>query len=194
MIELKVNELAQTPQETASQKRFRTSPSPNYGSVHLAKKPRSLPARHLEAEFASSLMKLLTLLIMNLTQKLFKKLEQQKHDVEQTVAKKQHKVFELESSFKLALGSSKKPFCSNFHTSGHNKTMCSFAPCSSARTCKEIKRHPEEENYFKSRKSELKAATIKLKQLEVDLISKKESYSASLNTFTSKVQASAVIL
>lgn len=130
---------------------------------------------------------------MNLTQKLFKKLEQQKHDVEQTVAKKQQKVFELESSFKLALGSSKKPLCSNFHTSGHNKTMCSFAPCSSATTCKEIKRHPEEK-YFKSRQSELKATTIKLKQLEVDLISKKESYSASLNTFASKVQASAVTL
>jgi len=69
--------------------------------------------------------------------------------------------------------------------------MCSFAPCSSATICKEIKRHPEEEKYFKSRQSELKAATIKLKQLEVDLISKKES-SASLNTFASKVQANVI--
>ena len=66
--------------------------------------------------------------------------------------------------------------------------MCSFAPCSSATICKEIKRHPEEEKYFKSRQSELKAAKTKLKQLEVDLMSKKECYSVSLNTFASKVQ------
>ena len=64
--------------------------------------------------------------------------EQEKQDAEQTVAKKQHKVFELESSFR-SLGTSKKPMCSNCHNSGHNKTMCSFAPCSSAMICKEIK-------------------------------------------------------
>lgn len=78
--------------------------------------------------------------------------------------------------------------CSNCHTSGHNKTICSFAPCSSATICKEIKRHSEEEKYFKSRQSKLKATKTKLKQLEVDLMSKKECYSVSLNTFASKLQ------
>ena len=136
VIELKICELAQTPQETASHKRLRTSPSPSpkSGGVHVAKKPKHPMARRLEAEF--------------------KKLGQEKQDAEQTVAKKQHEVFELESSFK-SLGTSKKPLCSNCHNSGHNKTMCSFAPCSSATICKEIKRHPEEEKYFKKVQSEL---------------------------------------
>jgi len=72
--------------------------------VHLAKKPRCLPARRLEAEFASSLNGVTdTVDYESPTQKLFKKLEQQKHDVEQTVAKKQKEVFELESSFKRRL-------------------------------------------------------------------------------------------
>ena len=108
------------------------------------------------------------------TQKFFKKLEQQKQDVEQTVTSKQHEVFELESRFKPPLDSSRKSLCSNCHTSGHRKTTCSFAPCSSATICKEIKRHPAEEKYFKGRQSELKAAKTKLKQLEEDLMSKKE--------------------
>ena len=51
VIELKICELAQTPQETASHKRLRTSPSPKSGSVHVAKKPKHLLARRLEAEF-----------------------------------------------------------------------------------------------------------------------------------------------
>ena len=44
VIELKICELAQTPQETASHKRLRTSPSPSpkSGSVHVAKKPKHL--------------------------------------------------------------------------------------------------------------------------------------------------------
>ena len=49
MIELKICELAQTPQETASHKRLRTSPSPSpkSGNEHLL-------ARRLEAEFNPS--------------------------------------------------------------------------------------------------------------------------------------------
>ena len=93
-----------------------------------------------------------------LLRKFSKKLEQQKHDVEQTVTSKQHEVFELESRFKPALGSSRKLLCSNCHTSGHNKTTCSFAPCSFSTLGKEIKRYPAEEKYFKARQSELKAA------------------------------------
>ena len=54
VIELKICELAQTPQETASQKRLRTSPLPKSGSVHVAKKPKHLMARRLEAEFNRS--------------------------------------------------------------------------------------------------------------------------------------------
>ena len=53
--------------------------------------------------------------------------------------------------------------------------------------CKEIKQHPEEEKYFKSRQSELKAAKTKLKQLEVDVMSKKECYSVRINSLASKV-------
>ena len=41
---------------------------------------------------------------------------------------------------------------------------------------KEIRRHPAEEKYLKARQSELKAAKTKLKQLEVDLMSKKELF------------------
>ena len=110
---------------------------------------------------------------------LFKKLEQQKHDVEQTVPSNQHEVFEHESRFKPALGSSRKPLCSNCHTSGHNKTMCSFAPCSSSTIRKEIKRHSAEEKYFKARHSELKAAKTKLKQLEDDFMSKNKLFGQS---------------
>ena len=40
VIELKICELAQTPQENASYKRLRTSPSPKSGSMHVAKKPK----------------------------------------------------------------------------------------------------------------------------------------------------------
>ena len=125
-IELKVSELARTPQQT-SQKRLRSSPSPNYdrtlGSVHLAKKSRNQPARRLDEEFTSSLSEATDdVEYESPTQKFFKKLEQQKQDVEQTVTSKQREVFELESSFKPALGSSRKPLCSNCHTSGHNKT------------------------------------------------------------------------
>ena len=54
-IELKVCELAQTPQQT-EQKRLRSSPSPNYertsGSVHVAK---NQPARRLDEKFTCSL-------------------------------------------------------------------------------------------------------------------------------------------
>ena len=59
---------------------------------------------------------------------LFKKLEQQKHDVEQTVTSKQHEVFELESRFKPALGSSRKLLCSNCHTSGPTKLRAPLPP------------------------------------------------------------------
>ena len=55
--------------------------------------------------------------------------------------------------------------------------MCSFAPCSSATICKDIKRHPEGEKYFKTKQSELKAAKTKLKQLD---------------TFASKVQLNVI--
>ena len=112
-IELKLCELARTPQQTA-QKRLRSSPSPDnertLGSVHLDKKCRNQPARRLDEEFTSSLNKNTDdVEYESPPQKMFKKLEQQKHDVDQTVTSKQHQVFELESSFRLALGSSRKP-------------------------------------------------------------------------------------
>ena len=84
-IGLKMCELARTPQQTA-QKRLRSSPSINYertsGSVHLDKKCRNQPARRLDEEFNSSLNKTTDdVEYESPTQKIFMKLEQQKHHV-----------------------------------------------------------------------------------------------------------------
>ena len=85
---------------------------------------KNQPARRLDEEFSSSLNATSDdVEYDSSTQKHFKKLEQQKHDVEQTFTSKQHEIFELESRFKPALGSSRKPLCSNCHTSGHSKTI-----------------------------------------------------------------------
>ena len=83
-IELKVCELAQTLQQT-EQKRLPSSPSPNYermsGSVHVAK---NQPARRLDEEFTCSLNETTDdIEYESPTEKIFEKLEQQKHDVEQ---------------------------------------------------------------------------------------------------------------
>ena len=64
----------------------------------MAKKPKHLMAQCLETKFNQSRASD-TVAYESPTQKLFKKLEQEKQDAEQTVAKKQH---ELESSFELA--------------------------------------------------------------------------------------------
>ena len=109
-------------------------------------------------------------------QKNFKKFDLQKHDVDQTATSKHHEVFELKSRFKPAPGSSRKPLFSNCNTSRHKKLTCSFAPCSSATICEEIKRHPKQEKYFKAKQSELKATKTKIKQLEVDLMSQEEFF------------------
>ena len=82
--------------------------------------------------------------------------------------------------------------CVRIATIWSTTKLCSFAPCSSATTCKEIKRHPQEEQYFKKVRSVLKASKTKLKQLELDIMLKKDSYSASLNTFAAKVQANLI--
>ena len=84
-IGLKMCELARTPQQTA-QKRLRSSPSINYkrtsGSVYLDKKCRNQPARRLDEEFTSSLNKTTDdVEYESHTQKIFMKVEQQKHDV-----------------------------------------------------------------------------------------------------------------
>ena len=68
--------------------------------MHLDKKSRNQLARRLDEEFTSSLNETTDDVEYDYpTQKIFKKLEQQKHDVEQTVTSKQHEVIELESSF-----------------------------------------------------------------------------------------------
>ena len=82
--ELKVCELAQTPKQTA-QERLRSSSSPNYEStsesVHVAK---NQPARRLDEEFTCSLNETTDdIEYESPTEKIFEKLEQQKHDVEQ---------------------------------------------------------------------------------------------------------------
>ena len=61
--------------------------------------------------------------------------------------------------------------------------MCLFGPCSLATICKDIKRHPNEEKFYKSVKTELKEAKVKLKKLELDNSSKRDSYAACANTF-----------
>lgn len=166
-------EVARTPQQTALQ-RLRSSPSPEYErtsrSVHLDKKSRNQPARRLDEQFTSSFP----------TQKFFKKLEQQIKNT--TLSKLSHQSntrylsSRAVSNRRLVLQGNR---CVQIRcrTSGHNKTMCSFAPCSSATTCKDIKRHPEGEKYFKTKQSELKAAKTKLKQLD---------------TFASKVQLNVI--
>ena len=73
---------------------------------------KSEPARRLDEEFTCSLNKTTEdVEYESSTQKIFKKLEQQKHDLEQTVTSKQREVFELESRFKPVLGSSRKLLC-----------------------------------------------------------------------------------
>ena len=83
-IKLKVCELARTPKQTA-QERLRSSPSPNYertsGSVHVAK---NQPARLLDEELTCSLNETTDdIEYESPTEKIFEKLEQQNHDVEQ---------------------------------------------------------------------------------------------------------------
>jgi hypothetical protein len=151
------------------------------------KKPKNiLTARRLENEFKPTSD--LEFVYETPTQKYFKQLETDKKDQEVIVAKKVNELFELESNFK-PLAVQNRPLCSNCHTPGHNKPMCSFPPCVSATICKNIKKHPDEEKYYKSVQSEIKAAKCKLMKLEGELKSKQESYAASINTFAARVQA-----
>lgn len=100
---------------------------------------------------------------------------------------KEKELAELEASFQTPFRN-KKPLCSNCHTSGHNRVMCSFAPCVSATICKDIKKHQDEEKYYKSLQMQIKSEKSKLKRLEDDKNSKQESYQASINTFAGEVQ------
>ena len=119
----------------------------------------------------------------------FNKLEQDQQAIELVVKKKQQEIIDMETALKADESLSKKPLCSNCHTAGHNKTMCLFGPCSSATICKDIKRHPNEEKFYKSAKTELKEARVKLKKLELDISSERDSYAACANTFAAKVQS-----
>lgn len=192
VIELKVCELAQTPRSIhGSQKRPRESPSPSdksYSST-TSEKP-CLKSRCLEAEFSSTKPTLEKPVVYETpTQKYFNKLERDKESFELVVAKKQQEIIDVETTLKANKPALKVPLCSNCHTGGHNKTMCTFAPCTSATICKEIKRHPDEEKYYKAVKAELKESQIKLKKIVLDIASKKESFSASANTFAAKIQS-----
>lgn len=201
VIQLKVNELAITPQHGAkhcvSQKRSRNSPSPSPKStvsLHLAKKPKSLStAKCLEFDNVTGTA---NKQYRYPTDKFFEKLSKEKQDVEQAVAKKERELCELQNSCKplatATLGNKKPALCSACHSAGHNKAICSFPPCSSATLCKEIKRHPEEEKYIRQLQSELKALKGKSQKLEDDIISKKQSYTSALNTFAAKVQANLI--
>ena len=207
-------ELAQTPQSNnGSQKRPRESPSPKYSSSSTSCgtgadisqesnknypfKRTNLKTRRLEAEFSSTATSLSSttstsrkpVVYETPTQKYFNKLEQDKQAIELVVTKKQQEILDMETALMAHEYLSKKPLCSNCHTAGQNKTMCLFGPCSSATICKDIKRHPNEEKFYKSVKTELKEAKVKLKKLELDISSKRVSYAACANTFAAKVKS-----
>ena len=55
--------------------------------------------------------------------------------------------------------------------------------------CKDIKKHSEEERYYKSLQAELKTSKTKLKKLDEDFASKEERFASSMNTFAAKVQS-----
>ena len=191
-ITLQVNEIAFTPPGVKTQqKRLRSSPSPtaSAGSAlqNAKKRPKVTTSRPrcLEEEFSNANP---VFQYETPTQKFFQKLENEKTQQLELVLKKQHELSELEMSCKPLIAN-KKPLCSNCHTPGHNKAMCSFAPCVSASICKDIKRHPEEEKHYKGVQSDLKCAKSKLKKLEEDIANKKESLASSLHTYAAKVQA-----
>ena len=197
-ITLQVSEVPFTPPNDArksQRKRLRTSPSPTASQASAgsllqnAKKRQKVTAstpRCLEEEFGSTIP--VSFQYETPTQKFFQKLEDDKTQQLELVLRKEHELSELELSFKPFVVN-KKPLCSNCHTPGHNKAMCSFAHCVSASICKDIKRHPDEEKHYKAIQSDLKTAKSKLKKLEEDIATKKESLASSLNTYATKVQA-----
>ena len=105
------------------------------------------------------------------TQKFFNKLESDKKQQQEIALKKENELSEIEMSFK-GLVANTKPLCSNCHTSGHNKTMCSFSACLSTTICKDIKKHSNEERYHKSLQAELKTTKTKFKKLDEDFASR----------------------
>jgi hypothetical protein len=145
VIQLKVNLLSLTPQDgaktySASQKRSRISPSPSPkspGTSHVAKRPKSLlSAKCIKFDDAADTA---CKKYISPTDKFFEKLLKEKQNVEQTVLKKQRELSELENSCKPlvnATGSKMPALCSVYHSAGHNKSICSFPPCSSATLCK----------------------------------------------------------
>ena len=158
-------------------------------SARAHKKPH-LKTQCLEVEFSSTDSTCATTVAYETpTQKYFRKLERDKEEIQLSVAKKQQEVLDIETTLQTEKPVPKVPLCSNCHTAGHNKAMCSFAPCTSATICKEIKRHPDEKKYYKAVKSELKSFQIKLKKLDIDITSKKENFYACANTFVAKVQS-----
>ena len=163
--------------------------------MHVAK---NQSARCLDEEFTCSLNETTDdIEYESPTQKIFEKLEQQKHDVEQLSIKATRDIW-ARKPFQAGAGFFKETVVfklSYFRAQQIYVLRCTLLFCYAI--CKEIKRHPAEEKYFKARQSELKAAKTKLKQLEEDLMSKKELLGqpivsrltmVSLNTFASKVQ------
>ena len=205
-IALKVVELTHTPppntsRTSQSQERLRSpySPSPEGGKIkiHQDKKKTKISGvnRPLESLFNSDTYTAGSTctkqqddvyIYETPTQKFFRKME----DVlaqKKVLTMKEKELAELEASFQTPFRN-KKPLCSNCHTSGHNRVMCSFAPCVSATICKDIKKHQDEEKHYKSLQMQTKSEKSKLKRLEDDKNSKQESYQASINTFAGEVQ------
>ena len=83
----------------------------------------------------------------------------------------------METALKADESLSKKPLCSNCHTAGHNKRK------------KNSTNFNNEDIFYKSVKTELKEAKVKLKKLELDISSKRDSYAVCANTFAAKVQS-----
>lgn len=121
------------------------------------------------------------------TQKFFDKLSKDVEEQRKVVVVKENELSDLEASFK-PLSRQQRPLCTNCHQPGHNRAICSFTPCVSATLCRDIRRHHDEEKYYKSLQSQVKAEKGKLKKLEDDQNSKQESFKSSTNTFASLIQ------
>ena len=104
------------------------------------------------------------------------------------MVRKQHELLELDWLSFQPLISNKKPLCSNCHTPGHNKGMCSFAPYVLASICNDIKRHHEEKKHDKAVQFDLKSQDQSWRTGRT-YCQQKGSLASRLNTYATKVQA-----
>ena len=164
------------------------SPSPQKPKKRAKAKPKAKVKERLEFKNADSEnIDSEDFAYVTPTQKYFDKLEQDIAFQQTEIEEKEYEIEELEESYGDLTDNS--PKYTNCHVSGHNKGNCTFPHCVSAAICGEIKRHPDESEYIKDKKDELKTVTSKLNRLQDELKSKRRMFEASLNTFASQVQS-----